>query len=348
MKFVKNYKFFASLTLFAIAVTCFVNVFFYISIHNIIPGSDIQKLNETTLLFCFIMIMLTVVFIFFVTFIVKIHILPSIDENIRLKHKFESMSESIGDGVLALNTQGEIVFVNKAALNLLRYTKEEMLGCNAHELIHYETRDGVFVKKEECYVLKSLKENGICASEDDVYIRKDRIKIDISFVATPLIINGKNEGSMLVFSDITERKANNKKLILADTIVENIREGVLVTDKDAVIVFANSYFESITGYAPSAVVGKKPNILKSGLHNEQFYRDMWIRITMNGCWQGEIWNRRKDGKLYAEWLNITVVNGKKNSSEKYYVAIFTDITERKLLEDELSKERELFKIPSHI
>jgi diguanylate cyclase (GGDEF)-like protein/PAS domain S-box-containing protein len=343
MKAVGNYKFFIILTIFAVSVTCFVNLFFYFSIQDIIVDTSAKKLHEILFEFCFIMALTTVVFIFFVTFMLRKFISPEIDENRKLKLRFESMSESIGDGVMTLNSDGIIIFVNSAAARLLGYTKDEMVGANAHELVHYETREGRFVSKHECYVLKQLSENGSCSSEDDSYVRKDKVKIDISFIATPLIVSGRNEGSIIVFSDITEKKRNIKKLLLTDTIVKNIREGVLVTDKDANIIFVNNYFESLTGYSASSVIGKKPNILKSDMQDDRFYQDMWLRLKMNNCWQGEIWNKKKNGKAYAEWLSITAVENTQEMGQKYYVAIFSDITERKLLEAELSKERELLK-----
>jgi len=343
LKCVKDYRFFIAITVFAVSVTLFVVYFFYINAITILFDPSIQNIKTITAYFAFAMTLLTIVFIFFVRLIINRFLMVQVDEHIRLKHKFESMNESIGEGVLALDKDGLITFANKAALILLGYKKEEMIGENAHELIHYETREGIFVPKEECCVLKNLAQNGSYSSDDDIYIRKDGLKIDVSYIATPLIVNGKNDGSMIIFSDITEKKRNLKKLLLSDTIVRNIREGVLVTDKHQTIIFANSFFESVTGYSPESIVGKKPSILKSGLHDEKFYRDMWIRLDMNGCWQGEIWNRRKDGKLYAEWLNINAVNDESEVGAKFFVGVFSDITERKLLEDELLREKEMLK-----
>ncbi len=342
MKVTRHYRFFLALTAFVASAALLVVYFFYATHKHTNAVSEAQLLLYVFYL-SLIMLFLSVAFIFFTVFITKKYLLSEFKESSKLRHRFQSMAESIGEGVLALDTDGIIIFSNKASSEILGYSKDEMQGVNAHELIHYETRDGKFVPKEECYVLKSLAENGSCASEDDVYIRKDKTKIDVKTVATPLIVNGKNEGAILVFSDITEKKRTMKKLMLTDTIVKNIREGVLVTDKNSNIIFANSYFETITGYSASSVLGKKPSILKSGLHDDKFYRDMWLRLTLNGCWQGEIWNRRKDGKAYAEWLNISVVEDKDEIGTKYYVAIFSDITERKILEEELSKEREVLR-----
>ncbi|MGE4399693.1 MAG: diguanylate cyclase [Campylobacterales bacterium] len=325
-----------------IATVCIILFFYNLSLHLIYEPS-IHHAREAAIIFGFLMLLGAAIFIVCISFFAKLFLKSEVHDYIKLKHRFESMNESIGEGVLALDTDGSIVFANSTAARLLGYTKEEMLGKNAHELIHYETKDGRYVPKEECHVLQRLEKDGSCSSDDDVYIRKDGVKIDVSFVATPLLLSGKNEGSMIVFSDITEKRHNLKKLLLSDVIVKNIKEGVLVADKSTNIVFINPYFEHITGYLAADVIGKKPSILKSNMHDERFYRDMWIRIDMNGYWQGEIWNRRKDGKLYAEWLSIISVIPEHSKDEKFFVGVFSDITERKLLEEELSRERELLR-----
>ncbi len=343
MKLNVDRLFVAVLLITTVVVSISSIVFFYNFYLDVADETNILQTKELALRFAFLMLACSIVFIVCISLFARVFLKSEIMEYIKLKRRFESMNESIGEGVLALDTDGLIVFANKMASTLLGYTKEEMVGKNAHDLIHYETKDGKFVTKEECYVLKVLERDGSCASDDDVYIRKDGVKIDVSFVATPLILNGKNEGSMIVFSNISDKRAGLKKLLLSDVIVKNVKEGVLVTDKNTHIVFTNPYFESITGYSPSDTVGKKPNILKSGIQDDKFYQDMWLRLEMNGYWQGEIWNKKKNGQLYAELLSITSVIPDNLKDEKFFVAIFSDITDRKLLENELLKERETLK-----
>lgn len=123
---------------------------------------------------------------------------------------------------------------------------------------------------------------------------------------------------------------------LIKRIFENISEGVMITNKDKVIMRVNPAFEFVTGYSGEEVVGKNPKILQSGIHDSTFYLDMWKSIYEKGIWQGEIWNRRKTGDLYPEWLTIVSVKDDEGNITNF-CAIFTDLSERKIVEDELEK-----------
>jgi diguanylate cyclase (GGDEF)-like protein/PAS domain S-box-containing protein len=111
-------------------------------------------------------------------------------------------------------------------------------------------------------------------------------------------------------------------------------EGMMVADADGVIMRVNAAFTKITGYLDEDAVGQTPNLLQSGRHNADFYAGMWESINNTGLWQGEIWNRRKNGEAYLAWLTITVVR-KDDNAVAYYVATYTDITVRKAADDEI-------------
>ncbi|ATP39686.1 GGDEF domain-containing protein [Solibacillus sp. R5-41] len=119
-------------------------------------------------------------------------------------------------------------------------------------------------------------------------------------------------------------------------IFENIAEGVMITDKNKRIVKVNAAFEFVTGYKKEEVTGKSPGILHSGIHQLPFYLKMWEEIDKIGMWQGEIWNRRKTGDVYPEWLTITAIKNDFGEITNY-CGIFTDLSERKIVEDELEK-----------
>ncbi|MCE5180864.1 MAG: EAL domain-containing protein [Betaproteobacteria bacterium] len=125
---------------------------------------------------------------------------------------------------------------------------------------------------------------------------------------------------------------SNRRLRLAERVFETTFEGIMVTDANSVIESVNPAFTKITGYGMDEVVGKKPAILSSGRHDQEFYRKMQAELAENGCWQGEIWNRRKDGEIYPEWLSMSTVKNREGEITNY-VAIFSDITERKASED---------------
>ncbi|QCR32204.1 bifunctional diguanylate cyclase/phosphodiesterase [Lysinibacillus sp. SGAir0095] len=119
-------------------------------------------------------------------------------------------------------------------------------------------------------------------------------------------------------------------------VFENIQEGIMVTDDKMKILFVNSAFELVTGYKREEVVEKGPNVLQSGVHNQEFYQDMWAVISKDGVWQGEIWNKRKSGEVYPEWLSIIEIKDQ-NCNVTNYCGVFTDLTERKRVEEQLEK-----------
>lgn len=134
-------------------------------------------------------------------------------------------------------------------------------------------------------------------------------------------------------ADITSAKATEEELRIAATTFLT-QEGIMVTDARGVILRVNPSFSAITGYRPEEVVGRTPAVLKSNRHDVAFYTAMWGELHSKGTWQGEIWNRRKSGESYPEWLTITAVNDA-NGKTTHYVGAFQDITARKAAEDEI-------------
>lgn len=122
---------------------------------------------------------------------------------------------------------------------------------------------------------------------------------------------------------------------ISDRIVSSASEGILVTDADNRIIRINEAFSRITGYAPEDVLGHNPTLLSSGRHDAAFYSRMWSELLTQGHWQGEIWNKRKDGQSYPEWLSLTLY---RDASGKIlnHIATFTDISQRKAYEARLS------------
>ncbi|MGR9013575.1 MAG: bacteriohemerythrin [Gammaproteobacteria bacterium] len=139
-------------------------------------------------------------------------------------------------------------------------------------------------------------------------------------------------------TDITNQKQNEVDLRIAATAFE-LQDAMLVTDANNVILKVNQAFTRITGYSPREVIGKKPNLLSSGQHDNAFYAAMWDSINRTDAWQGEIWNRRKNGEVYPEWLIVTAVKDPDNKSAQvnHYVASFSDITSRKAAEEEIKQ-----------
>lgn len=123
---------------------------------------------------------------------------------------------------------------------------------------------------------------------------------------------------------------------LIQKVFETISEGIMITDPKKKIINVNPAFEFVTGYKKEEVVGHSPAILQSGIHDSGFYKSMWNELYSKGEWQGEIWNRRKTGDAYPEWLSIMEVRDKQGEVTNY-CGVFSDLTEQKDVEDELEK-----------
>ncbi|KAA3654326.1 MAG: diguanylate cyclase [Proteobacteria bacterium] len=136
--------------------------------------------------------------------------------------------------------------------------------------------------------------------------------------------------------EITGKKQYEDKLRLAASVFTHAREAIMITALDGKIVEVNDAFCRITGFDRDDVLGRTPAVLSSGRHDASFYAAMWRALRESGHWQGEVWNRRKDGALFAEMLTISAV-GDEHGRAPYYVALFSDITAQKLHESELER-----------
>ena len=145
--------------------------------------------------------------------------------------------------------------------------------------------------------------------------------------AQPLPIGG-DECLLTIARDITERQQMQEELQQAATVFESTAEGVLITDLEQRITAVNRAFTQITGYSEAEALGQRPSLLSSGQHDNAFYAAMWHSLAANGHWQGEIWNRRKNGELYPEWLTISAVRNSDNHIT-HFVGVFADISSLK-------------------
>ncbi|MDD2914528.1 MAG: diguanylate cyclase [Gallionella sp.] len=134
--------------------------------------------------------------------------------------------------------------------------------------------------------------------------------------------------------DITERKQAEEMMRLSETVFNAVDEAILVSDVDNRVIAVNPAFTRVTGYTPEEVIGGNPRILSSGRHDAEFYREMWQQLASHGSWNGEIWNRRKNGELYVEWSSIKQVRDA-HGKLTHYVAAFSDITARKAGEESI-------------
>ncbi|MDA8162290.1 MAG: EAL domain-containing protein [Desulfobacteraceae bacterium] len=165
--------------------------------------------------------------------------------------------------------------------------------------------------------------------DDELVKMPDGRQVLLDVLKTPFFKpDGSREGLMVIARDITGVRETIYELELAKTIFKLSIEGIVITDSNGDIIQVNPAFTAITGYTNEEVAGKNPRILKSDRHDAQFYAGMWKSLSDTGRWSGEIWNRRKNGEIYPEWLTIQAVRDI-NGNLSNYISIFHDLTETK-------------------
>ncbi len=151
----------------------------------------------------------------------------------------------------------------------------------------------------------------------------------------PIIDDHKTVGYTLVSRDITDILRTERRLRLASHVFESAIEGIMVTDADGTIQSVNPAFSEITGYSPQEAIGNNPRMLHSDRHSKEFYNEMWNRLITVGRWQGEVWNRRKNGEIYPERLSISSVRDEQGNISQF-TAVFYDITDIKEQEEKIN------------
>ncbi|MFA6971556.1 MAG: EAL domain-containing protein [Gallionella sp.] len=248
--------------------------------------------------------------------------------------RFDTLLNSAAEGVYGVDMQGECTFINPSGLHLLGYSDAtELLGQHMHAHIHHTRADGSPYPVEECRLSLSLQSRAGIHVDDEVFWRRDGSSFHVDYWSRPVWQDGEVKGAVITFLDISERSQAEAELRIAATAFES-HESMMITDADCVILRVNKAFTETTGYTSEEAVGQKPSILKSGRHNANFYHAMWEDIQRDGAWQGEIWDRRKNGEVYPKWLSITAVKGE-GGEITHYVGSHIDITERKHAEEKI-------------
>ena len=154
--------------------------------------------------------------------------------------------------------------------------------------------------------------------------------------AQDYIVKGSSDGDTIrrAVRYAVERHRMEGQRRLAEVVFNCADSGIMVTDSQGCIIRVNPAFSRLTGYQPEEVIGRRPAVLSPSVHGEDFYAAMWSRLTREGSWEGEIWNRRKSGEVFPEWLRINATRADDGMATGY-VAIFSDISLRKRVEEEL-------------
>ncbi|MDF2547968.1 MAG: hypothetical protein K0R93_2866 [Anaerosolibacter sp.] len=242
------------------------------------------------------------------------------------KTYFKQLFENSPEAIAILDTHARIIGINKSFEELFLYQLSEIVARKINEVL-YPTDDD----QELLDILKIVNKNEIVKKE---VLRKNKLGklTHVELLAYPISSNGNPVGIYATYSDITERKQYEEQLKVFAGVYNHNTEGIIITDMDGSIEWVNKAFTKMTGFKENELKGNNPRILKSGKHDRAFYEEMWYALNNTGKWQGEIWNRRKNGTFYLEWLNIFTIDDQ-NSKPTHYVAITSDITEQKKKEE---------------
>ncbi|MBC8212630.1 MAG: EAL domain-containing protein [Gammaproteobacteria bacterium] len=161
------------------------------------------------------------------------------------------------------------------------------------------------------------------------YLLKPYRQLELEFMINMSLARKRVEQELATQKDLAEAELRQ-----AQAIIHHTNEGVMITNSERIIMFVNPAFSRITGYELDDCIGQKTSILNSGRHDDAFYADIWFSIEHYGHWQGELWNRRKNGEIYPEWLTINPI-AERDGSIRRYVGIFSDISSIKQSEAEL-------------
>ncbi|OHC64973.1 MAG: hypothetical protein A3H93_12300 [Rhodocyclales bacterium RIFCSPLOWO2_02_FULL_63_24] len=246
------------------------------------------------------------------------------------ERKYRLLFEQANDGIFLLDETG-FVDCNQHGARMYGLTMDQVIGRSPAHLSPERQPDGRLATQVAAEKIDAAMRGEIPRFEW-MSMRADGTPFDVEVTLSRVEIGGRTYVQSIE-RDISERKRAEIDLRIAATAFES-HEGMFITDTAGVILRVNRSFSEITGYSAEEAVGQTPRLLNSGRHDAAFFAAMTQCVERSGTWQGEIWNRRKSGEVYPEWLMVTAVKDDVGRAT-HYVGTFTDITSRKTAEDEI-------------
>ncbi len=241
---------------------------------------------------------------------------------------FRTLAETSAGAIFVY--QGErFVYVNSATMALTGYSQEELLSMRFWDFIHLDFREQVRKRG-----LARHRQEKVLNHYEAKILRKDGQERWAEFTASYIEWQGKPAGLGVAF-DITERKAAEEQLQVQSAALQASATAIVITDRQAIIQWANPAFSALTGYPFEEAIGKNPrDLVKSGRQGKEFYQALWDTILSGQVWRGTLVNRRKDGTLYDEEMTITPVPDA-SGQPQYFIAVKQDVSARRLAEEAL-------------
>ncbi|MDO8250709.1 MAG: EAL domain-containing protein [Rhodoferax sp.] len=243
--------------------------------------------------------------------------------------RLQATLSAIPDLLFELGLDGRIHAYHSPRSDLLAAPPEDFLGRQVSDIL---PPDAAAVG------MAALQEANECGHSTGKQYALDlphgKIWFELS-VARKATLDNEELRFIVLARDITDRKLADAQLRIAAAAFES-EEGMCITDPAGIILRVNRAFSRITGFSAVDAIGSTPRLLSSGRHEAAFYTAMWTSIKQSGSWQGEIWNRRRNGEVFPEWLTITAVRDEQQMVT-HYVSTLADITKRKAAEAEIQQ-----------
>ncbi|MCK9201138.1 MAG: EAL domain-containing protein [Gallionella sp.] len=236
----------------------------------------------------------------------------------------DSALAAAANAIVIADRQAVVQWANPAFSKLTGYSLEETVGNHIRELVRSGEQSTEFYETLWNTILAGRVWRGEIVNK-----RKDGALYPEEMTITPVCLEGDAITHFIaVKQNISERKRTEEQLRESAAVMRNTHEGVVITDTVPNIIAINEAYTTITGYSAGESIGKNPGMLGSGRADKAFYQAMWEEIVERGYWQGEVWNRRKNGEIYPQLLTISTVYNDKQQPIRY-IGVFSDITQIK-------------------
>jgi diguanylate cyclase (GGDEF)-like protein/PAS domain S-box-containing protein len=245
--------------------------------------------------------------------------------------KFRSVFEKAYLGMAIAELNGTLIEANDSLAHMLGYERGELVGTNIRRFTHAADL------ATELVYLKEIQ----AGQRDDYRMRKRYLTKTGGLLWVDLLVTvirdqqGRAINAVGLIVDITERLRTEAELRIAAATFQS-QEGIQVTDPDGVILRVNEAFTAITGYSTKELIGQTSKVFQSGRHNAAFHADIWDTLHRTGAWQGEVWDKHKDGGVYPKWLTISAVRNDEGAVTNY-IGTHYDMTERKSAEARINE-----------
>jgi PAS domain S-box-containing protein len=245
--------------------------------------------------------------------------------------EYRDLINGMSETVWIIDTEGNLIEVNETAVQLLGYTREELLELGLHGIDNHLSKKQIADLANQMPTVKNQFFQTWHTTKSDK-------KIPVEVNSTLVNYHGK-KAIMSIARDITERMEIEKQLRLLSRSVEQSPVSIVITNRDGIIEYVNTAFTKVTGYSSGEVKGMKTSLFKSGNHSQEFYKQLWDTVLKGEEWHGELMNRKKNGELFWEDISISPVLDLKQEIT-HFISIREDVTEKKKMIDDLIAAKE--------